>query len=267
MRFHLYTALASVLLVAGPATASPLTAINIVQGMKRALEPERPSTRTMVVAVHATDGFTAEWTVHQARKHLADGNGILTVILAPDDVKGVGQLIRERKDLSEEQWVYLPAIHRTRKITPASAYESFLNSDFTLADLGFVNLRDRKVRLLGEETMAGKPAYKIEETFAAPHYYYSRVVSWVAKDTLLPLSRDYYDAANQLWKKEVFQDATVIDGTPTVLQIRMEDVLQRTSTEIRVSAVQYDVTIPDDLFDPQTLPQASAHPLWKTTAP
>ena len=267
MRFYVYTALASVLIAAAPAMAGPPNAQTIVQGMKEALEPDRPSTRTLVLAVRAADGFTTEWTARQARKRLPDGNGNLTVILEPDDVRGVALLIREHKDHPDEQWMYLPAIRRVRKIIPVGAYESFLGTDFTLADLGFVNLRDRKFNLLGEETVAERPAYKVQEIMAGPVFYYSRIVTWVAKDTMLPLRRDYYDAANQLWKTELYQDTTVVNGVPTVLRIRMEDRQQNTSTELRVSEVGYDATIPDDLFDPQRLPQASKHPLWTPTAP
>ena len=219
------------------------------------------------MAVRAADGFTTEWTARQARKRLPDGNRILTVILEPDDVRGVGLLIREGKDSPDEEWMYLPTIRRIRKIMPVGAYESFLGSDFTLADLGFINLRDRKFTLLGTETVAETPAYKVQEVMAGPHFYYSRIVSLVAKDSMLPLERDYYDAANQLWKTELYQERSIIDGVPTVLRIRMDDRQQNTSTELRVSNVRYNATIPDDLFDPHRLPQASEHPLWTSTAP
>jgi len=83
--------------------------------MKRALEPDRPSTRTLVLAVRAADGSTTEWTARQARKKLPDGNRILTVILEPDDVKGVAFLIWEQKDAPDEQWLYLPAVRRPHR--------------------------------------------------------------------------------------------------------------------------------------------------------
>jgi hypothetical protein len=102
---------------------------------------------------------------------------------------------------------------------------------------------------------------------AGPHYYYSRIVSWVAKDTMLPVRRDYYDVANELWKTQLYQDVTVIDGVPTVLRLRMEDKLQNTSSELRVSEVRYDTAISDELFDPLKLPEASKHPLWASTSP
>ena len=145
---------------------------------------------------------------------------------------------------------------------PVEAYESFLGTDFTLADLGFVNMHDRAFTLLGDQSIDSRPAYQVQEVLAGPHYHYSRIVNWVAKDSMLPLRRDYYDAAKQLWKMERYEDETVLDGVPTVLRIRMEDKMQNTSTELRVSKVQYDAQIPDDLFDPDNLPQASQHPLW-----
>jgi hypothetical protein len=267
MRSFVITALVGVVAVASPVIAAPPDARTIIQHMKAALEPDRPSTRTIVLGIRAADGSATEWTARQARKHLPDGNRILTVILEPDDVKGVGLLIREQKDHPDEQWMYLPVIRRVRKIVPVGAYESFLGTDFTLADLGFVNLRDRKFSLLGEETVAETPAYKVQEVMAGPHFYYSRIVSWVAKDSMLPLERDYYDAANQLWKTELYQNTTVINGVPTVLRIRMDDRLQNTSTELRVSEVRYDAAIPDELFDAQTLPEASKHPLWAPRNP
>jgi hypothetical protein len=292
MRFPLLTVLVSVLATAAPVIARPPDAATIAQRMKAALEPERPSIRTLVLVMGSADGAatqpttrqkevrdelgqgtgspdssTTEWTARQARKKLPDGNRILTVLLAPDEVKGVAFLIWERKGGPDEQWLYLPAVRRVRELTPVSAYEPFLGTDFTFADLGFVNLRDRKFSLLAEETFAGAPAYKVQETLARPVFYYSRIVTWVAKDSLLPLRRDYYDAANRLWKTELYQDIATIDGTPTVLRIRMEDKISDTSTELRVSQVRYDATIPDELFDPQKLPQASKHPLWTPPAP
>jgi len=267
MRVLVLTTLVGLVAVASPVVAGQPDAQTIIQHMKATLEPERPSTRTIVLAMRAADGSTTEWTARQARKHLPDGNRILTVILEPDDVKGVGLLIREQKDHPDEQWMYLPTIRRVRKIVPVGAYESFLGTDFTLADLGFVNLRDRKFSLLGEETFAGSPAYKVQEVLAGPHYYYSRIVSWVAKDTMLPVRRDYYDATNQLWKTELYQDAAVVDGVPTVLRIHMDDRLQGTSTELRVSEVRYDAAVPDELFDAQKLREASKHPLWAPSSP
>ena len=119
--------------------------------------------------------------------------------------------------------------------------------------------------MLGEEAHGGKQTYKIEETVPAERAYYSRVVTWVDKTTLLPLQRDYYDVSGTLWKTETFEVAT-IDGVPTPIRIVMKNLQEKTSTEQQISNVRYDVSLPDDIFDPMKLPIAANSPLWQSPA-
>ena len=88
--------------------------------------------------------------------------------------------------------------------------------------------------------------------------------SWVDIGSLLPLERDLYDQAGRLWKRILFDHVTPINGIPTPLRIRMLDVQQQGSTELLLSGVRYDVELPDELFDPDGLPQVIAAPLWES---
>jgi outer membrane lipoprotein-sorting protein len=244
------------------AESQPPTAEGIIGQMKAALEPERPSLRKIILVMHSADGETVEWTARQARKRLPDGYRMLTVVMAPKDLRGTALLVAERKNETfDAQWIYLPALRRVRKIVTVGAYESFLGTDFSYADLALVNMRDRSFKLLGEDTIGQRTAYKIEEKPSNP-WYYSRVVTWVAENDKLPLRREYYDQDNHLWKVEEVQSEADVDGTPTLLAIVMKDKQANTSTELQVSEVQYDVKIPDDLFDPARLPSISEHPVW-----
>jgi outer membrane lipoprotein-sorting protein len=182
---------------------------------------------------------------------------MLTVLRAPADVKGFALLIWERKDKdADAQWLYLPFLRRVREILPVGTFESFLGTDFTTTDLGFVDLRHRKFSLLAEEKLGNEQTYKVQEVLDDPRYY-SRIVTWVAADSMLPLRREYYDVADRLWRTELFEDVKSIGGVPTPLRIRMEDKQTGASTELRVSNVRYDADIPDSLFDPQGLPGAA----------
>jgi outer membrane lipoprotein-sorting protein len=244
-----------------PATAAPPDAVEVIQRMKDALEPTRPSTRKVVFSVKGPQGEETQWVAGKAFKPLADGKRTLIVLLEPEDLKGTALLIWERAGEADAKWLYMPPLPRVRKIIPVNADEHFLNTDFTYADLGFVSRRGT-YRFLGEEKLAGIRAYKIEEV---PHdqWYYSRIITWVAAGSMLPLQRDSYDRAGVLWKTEVFENVTVIDGVPTPLVMRMQDRQAGTSTELRVSEVRYDVDIPDDFFTPERLPQAATSPLWQ----
>lgn len=233
--------------------------IDIVKKMKEVFEPVTPSTRKIEITM--TDkGETLHWVARQAMKQFPDGKRMVLVLTEPDDVKGNAHIIWEPKEQPSAVWTYLPFLRRVRELVNVDAYQHFLGTDFTYADLGFVRLHPQ-YRLLGEEEHGGKHTYKIEENVPKERAYYSRVITWVAKDSMLPVQRDYYDVAGGLWKTETFEEA-VIDGVPTAIRIQMKDLQGKTSTEIRVSDVRYNVEVPDALFDPQTLSTAAMSPVW-----
>jgi hypothetical protein len=66
-----------------------------------------------------------------------------------------------------------------------------------------------------------------------------------------------------LWKTELFEEET-IDGVPTPIRIQMQDLQGKSSTEMRVSDVRYDVEVPDALFDPMKPPTAATSPVWQS---
>jgi len=264
-RFDIVVLLLTCVLVSAPTKAQAQDpTMDIVKKMKEVFEPVRPSTRRVVLTVNS-GGETVQFVAGQARKQLPDGKRMIMVLLQPVDLKGNNYLVWEPKDTKPTAvWAWVPFLRRIREFTTVDAYEHYLGSDFTFADLGFVRLHPN-YRLLGEEEHGGKQTYKIEETVPKERAYYSRVVTWVDKATLLPVQRDYYDPAGALWKTETFE-VTTIDGVPTPIRIVMKDLQAKTSTMQQIDNVKYDAELPDALFDPMKLPLAADSPLWQSFA-
>jgi len=249
-----------------PATAPAPDVMTIMKKTKEAFEPMRPSKRKMVITVKSkrAKGETAQFIVGQAIKKFPDGKRMVMVILEPTELKGTTTLIWEQENKPEDRmFIYLPALKRTKEIKGfVDKYASFSGTDFTYADLGFIKLH-KHYRLLGEENHGGVQAYKIESKMPGEKDYYSKTITWVATDTFLPLQRDYYGPSGELWKTELFEDVSSINGVPTPLRLTMKDPLINGSTEIYLSDVEYDALVPDSLFDPNGLPQVSAHECWQ----
>jgi len=263
-RFDIVVWLFMCLFITTPARAQAQDpTMDIVKKMKEAFEPAKPSLRKVVISA-TSEGETVQWVARQARKQLPDGKRMTMVLLEPAELKGNAYVISEPKDKPSVVWLYAPFLRRIREFTTVDAYEHFMGTDFTFADLGFVRLHPQ-YRLLGEEEHGGKQTYKIEETVPKERAYYSRVVTWVDKGTLLPVQRDYYDPAGTLWKTETFEVDT-IDGVPTPVRIVMKDLQGKTSTEQRISEVRYGIDIPDAIFDPMKLPVVANSPLWQSSA-
>jgi len=235
--------------------------MTIVQEMKKVFEPDRPSVRKIDISVSGEQHREVKWEARKASRTLPEGKRTLIVLLEPRDVRGNALLVQEGNDRTAVEWVYVPFVRRVRKIEPVTAHEHFLNTDFTYADLGCVSY-DGTYELLGEEERAGEAAYKLAFTPANP-WFYSRIVTWVSKETHLPLERDYYDVRGQLWKQETFEQITVINGIPTPLRIEMKDVPSETRSVLTVSEVRFDLEIPEDLFSPKMLPKAADSSFWK----
>lgn len=235
--------------------------MDVIKKMKEVFEPVRPSTRKVNITM-TSGGETIHWVAREAMKQFPDGKRLVMVMLEPNDVKGNAYVIWEPKDKPSAVWTYMPFLRRVRELLGVDAYEHFLGTDFTYADLGFVRLHPQ-YRLLGEEDHGGKKTYKIEESVPKERAYYSRVITWVSKGSMLPIQRDYYDVAGTLWKTELFEEEK-IDGVPTPIRIQMKDLQGKSSTEIRVSDVRYNVEVPDALFDPMKLPTAAGSPVWQS---
>lgn len=184
-------------------------------------------------------------------------------MLEPAYEKGMAYLIWERENKPDLMFVYIPGIRRVKKMTGfVDQYTSFLGTDFKFADLGCIKLH-KYYCLLGEENHGGVQAYKIEAKISKEKNYYSKIITWVNADSFLPLQRDYYDPAGALWKTELFEDVSVINGVLIPLRLKMKDLIDDQSTEVYFSNVEYDKIVPDSLFNPYELPQASARECWQ----
>ena len=257
----------AVALAAGPwcrAAAEDITAPSVLRRMKEALEPARASIRSITIRLQSRSGGATQWLAAQARKDLADAHGMLTVVLAPETMRGVALLVRDRPS-EPDLHVFVPAVRRARRLLPVEVSQSFFGTDITYADLGFVDLRPQS-RLLATEERSGQRVYRVEEV-PAERWYYARIVSVVSADSWLPLEREFYDTANALWKLQRTDRVTRIEGVPTPLSMRMENVQEGSSTELEVTSVRYGVDLPDGLFDPSRLDQALASPVWGTASP
>jgi hypothetical protein len=80
----------------------------------------------------------------------------------------------------------------------------------------------------------------------------------------LPLEREYYDRAGELWKRERLEHAVEVDGVPIPLRITMQDVQAKTQTTLLVKEVRANAQIPDDVFEPKNMPTAASHLVWQT---
>lgn len=254
---------AALVVIAGRAVAASPDAASIASQMKRALEPAQSSLRKVTLAV-SQEGETVKVSLGEARGKLGDASHIVIVVLAPADLRGTAFLVKEEPaGPNDTTWVYIPVVRRVRALVSPEAYSAFLNSDFTYADLAFVNTRPTVSVQSEETTSGGARAYRLR---AVPKetWYYSKIETTVAADSYLPIQRQYFDPAGALWKVERWEGVSIINGVPTALTVSMDDVQSKSRSTLTVTDLQYGAQVPEALLQPRNLPAAVDSPVWNT---
>jgi hypothetical protein len=259
----------TVVFSACPAIAEPQKEIVVAESpsgmvcvmkMKDAFRPGHSCLRRLVVSTKDQYGRKAEYIAGEAYKTFPDGKRMVLVMLEPKDVKGTTYLFSEQENRLG-YWVYFPYIKRVRELTGIQAYDSLFGTEFTISDIGLIPV-PAECELVEVTTYAGVKAYKVQEKVSGGGYY-SRIITWISTDSFLPLRRDYYDTAGRLWKTTFFQEVTAINKIPMPLLIQMKDLQSGYTTDLDISNVVLDATVPDEFFDPTQLSKVADFPLWK----
>ena len=232
--------------------------------MKTVLEPEQASLRTLTISTTSPLRPEANRVVAgQARKRTAEGERVRHGHARLRTGRAAYRGSSRRRPSRPRSGSGCRSSAGCASCIPLPGYESFVGSDFTFADLGLVDLHST-YSLLGEDTVGGRKVYRIQAVPAST-WFYSRIVTTVDAVTGFPVMREYYDPANQRWKVETFHRIADVQGVPTVLHQRMENLQERGSTGPRGERRdQYGAAVPDTLFAVDQLPRAAASPLWAT---
>lgn len=262
----LTSAFVAATMVATGALAAVPDLPTLLHDMRASLEPAGDSVRTMVLRVSGPEGEAAPITLRQARSTTGGTRRILTVVVAPAEAAGTTLLLSQPEDAPEQRWLYAPVVRRTREIAPVLRHEPFLSSDFTYADLGFMDPRrveSSKVLPSGE---GNTNTYGVEETLQ-DQTVYSRIVTWMDAEAKLPQRREFFDRGGKLWKVEKFEDVRAVDGTPAPMRLVMEDVQTGGRSQLDTAEVRRDVALPATLFDPKRLSTAANDAAWTASTP
>lgn len=138
-----------------------------------------------------------------------DGDRSLTVFAAPRDIAGTAFLSYTHALKPDDQWLYLPALKRVKRIASANKSGPFVGSEFAYEDLGSSEVEKYDYRWLRDETLDGRPCFVIEQRPRYPHSGYTRRVVWLDQAMYQFLQVEFYDRKNALLKTLTARDYTL----------------------------------------------------------
>jgi hypothetical protein len=178
------------------------SAASIMIAARSRISMDTISTRSRMV-ITAKSGSTSERIIDQFSKKDAKGNA-RTVILfqSPANVKDTRFLTIDNASGGSDQWIFLPALGKVRRIAATESGGNFMGTDFSYDD---ISAADREVKLdthtlLREEVLNGVACYVIQSIPRDGGYLYSKTINWVEKQNSLMYKSELYDKRGTLVK-------------------------------------------------------------------
>lgn len=186
-----------------------------------------------------------------------DGDKGLTIFDTPKDVKGTAFLNFSHVDKSDDQWLYLPALKRVKRISSRNKSGPFMGSEFAYEDLSSFEIEKYSFKFLAEETLNGVDCYKVEQIPTDKNSGYTRQVAWLDKEHFRGQKVDFYDRKKSLLKTLTFSDYKLyLDKYWRPMQMNMVNHQTQKSTELKTVSLDFKTGLKDSDFNKATLKRA-----------
>ena len=135
-----------------------------------------------------------------------DGDRTIFVFDRPRNVKGTGFLVHAHKTGPDDQWLYLPALKRVKRISSSKQSGSFMGSEFSYEDMGAVEVGKYTHRYLREEACGKLQCIVLERVPKSKDSGYSRQLVWLDREELRNIRVQYFDRRNKHLKTMTVED-------------------------------------------------------------
>lgn len=136
-----------------------------------------------------------------------DGTRSLCIVDSPADVKGTVLLTHTHKSRSDDQWLYLPALERVKRIAAQNKSGSFMGSEFSYEDIATQTIEKYSYKWLRDEVYEDQDCHVVERRPLNPQESgYGRQVVWLDKEHLRMWKVDYFDRKDSPLKTLTFKD-------------------------------------------------------------
>lgn len=170
-----------------------------------------------------------------------DGDRLLVVFDTPKPIRGTALLSYAHKLTPDDQWIYLPALKRVKRIASQNRSGPFLSSEFAYEDMALQEVEKYRYRLLESQAGEGHEYFVVERVPTDTHSGYGRQVVTLDSEAFRIHRVEYYDRQNRLLKTlEVDGYLQHADRFWKPARMLMANVQTGKSTELRWQNFEFD---------------------------
>lgn len=186
-----------------------------------------------------------------------DGDKGLTIFDQPRDVNGTAFLNFSHASKPDDQWLYLPALKRVKRISSRNKSGPFMGSEFSYEDMSSFELEKYTFKYLRDETMNGVDMFVLEQIPVDKNSGYTRQIVWLDKAHYRLHKIEFYDRKGSLLKTLTTSDYKLyLDKFWRSHRAEMYNEQNGKSTELLTTDFQFRTGLKDSDFNKNTLKRA-----------
>ena len=177
------------------------------------------------------------------------GDKSLVVFDNPRDIKGTALLSHAKILDPDDQWLFLPALKRVKRISSTNKSGPFVGSEFAFEDFTATELNKYTYKWIGEDTCGEYTCDIIERYPRYENSGYTKQIAWVDQSVYQVRKLDFYDRKDSLLKTLIFKDYREYDGGIwRAHTFSMQNLQTEKSTDLVYTDYQFKTGLTDNDF-------------------
>ncbi len=255
--------------VSSQVQASPLPSADAIVDNVNNVDDGEHVTRNLLMTMVDKRGKVRQRETRTYRKYYQGEKRTIIFYKKPSNVKGTAFLTFDYADSGrdDDQWLYLPALRKVRRISASDRGDYFLGTDFTYEDImlegklersdyDFAVVREERLELDNGDTYDAVLMRSTPKNEAvAQELGYGRTEFWVDTSTWLIVKANYWDTKGKLLKTMVMSDIREVDGILTRHRLAIDNHKTGHHTTFEFSDVDYLAPVRDKMFTQRAMKQ------------
>lgn len=186
-----------------------------------------------------------------------DGNKSLMIFDNPKDVKGTVFLNFTHKFGDDDQWIYLPALKRVKRISSRNKTGSFMGSEFSYEDITGQEVEKYTYAFIRDEEYDGKECFVVASyPVDKKNSGYTKLINWIDKKEYRTWKIEFYDRKKSLLKTLITKSyQKYLNTFWRADEITMVNHQNGKSTRLEFSEYQFRIGLKDRDFSKNSLPR------------
>jgi outer membrane lipoprotein-sorting protein len=176
------------------------------------------------------------------------GDKSMVVFDTPRDIEGTALLSHAKILDPDDQWLYLPALKRVKRISSSNKSGPFVGSEFAFEDFTAIELNKFDYTYVGEVPCGDLTCDVLERTPRYENSGYTRQVSWVDQTDFQIRKVEFYDRRGDLLKVLELKDYRNYNGVWRAHTLSMSNVQTNKQTDLIYGEYTFNTGLTENDF-------------------